>query len=453
MVFVRQAYTQALRLARGTSNAAAILQTVCVRVMLLALNFGTGIIVARSLGPAGRGELAAIALCPTFIATLVTLGIPTALRYHTRRNPENGAQFYAASFLLLLVTGIAAAVSGTLLMPLLLHSYDQSVVRTAQAFMVFTPQVLVGLVMTARFEATGDFRRSIVTQLYQTVVILLCLLTLSVSGRITPTTAALSYVVPCAVQGLWLAFSLWPKSVRLSRIVADGRALLGYGLGSYGTDVVAALASQLDLAVIVMFLSPKVLGLYTVALTLSRLLNIVQLSMVTVIFPQASGMASFDDKIALIARAARLSTAVSAALGAFFLLTVPIILPRLYGEEFRAAIPLMPLLTVEAILGGLGTILNQAFLASGRPIVVTLIEAGSVGSALMLLFVLVPRMDILGAATALLCTAVARTAVVMGAYRVILDRPIPRLFPDASDLAFVSAKLGIGLQPRAKRFQ
>src|SRR5664279_1341851 len=138
MLFVRQAYTQTLRLARGTSNAAAILQTVCVRVMLLALNFGTGIIVARSLGPAGRGELAAIALCPTFIATLVTLGIPTSLRYHTRRNPENGAQFYAASFLLLLVTGIAAAVSGTFLMPLLLHSYDLSVVRTAQAFMVFT---------------------------------------------------------------------------------------------------------------------------------------------------------------------------------------------------------------------------------------------------------------------------------------------------------------------------
>jgi O-antigen/teichoic acid export membrane protein len=229
--------------------------------------------------------------------------------------------------------------------------------------------------------------------------------------------------------------------MQIREVAARGRTLLGYGLRSYGTDVVGALAGQLDLAVIVTFLSAAELGLYSIALTLSRLLNIVQASLITVLFPRASTLEP-DAGIALIARAARLSTALSIVLGAMLLIVIPIALPRLYGSEFGAAIPLMPLLTVEAIIGGLGNLLKQSFLANGRPFVVTGIEVGSILCAVALLFLLVPRMNVLGAATALLCTSIIRLAVIFAAYRLVLNRPVPRLIPDSGDLEYLRVKFG-----------
>jgi O-antigen/teichoic acid export membrane protein len=445
---IAQAYKHVLPLVGGNSNAAAVFQTVGGRAMMLGVNFGTGVVVARSLGPFGRGEMAAIGLWSTFLAALVTLGIPTALAYQTRRRPEHGPENFAVSVFMMLVMGGVAAAVGIFIIPLLLRGYDHSAVRAAQAFMLFAPTILLSHVVSAHLEAVGAFRRSILAQFNPSIVTLLALVILHLWAHFSPMLAALAYAVPSSLQALWLVARLWPRGLHsLSGLVGRARDLLRYGLRSYGTDIVGTLASQLDLAVIVMFLSAAQLGLYSIALTLSRLLNIVQASLVSVIFPRASSLDP-EEGIALITRAARVSTMMSIGLGALFLLIVPILLPRLYGGDFRAAIALLPLLTVEAIIGGLGNVLKQSFLASGRPFVVTVIEAGSIVCAVSFLFVLVPRMNILGAATALLCTSVLRVAAIMAAYRFVLERPIPRLLADAADLAYIGDKIVAKSEPR-----
>lgn len=420
--------------------------------MLLITNFGTGVIVARSLGPLGRGEFAAIGLWPSFLATLATLGIPTALNYHTRRKPESGSQYYAASVLIMLAMGALAAVIGVAIIPLLFHGYVHSVVRTAQFFMIFAPQVLLGYIVTAHLEAVGSFRQSALIQIKINVLTLLTLLVLHFAGYVSPVSVALAYAIPNAMQILWIALRLWPGMPgSTAEVIANLRVLLDYGLRSYGADIVGTLASQLDLAVIVMFLNAAELGLYATALTLSRLLNIVQTSIVTVVFPRASSLES-EARIALITRAARLSTLISMTLGALFLATIPALLPRLYGSAFIGALALMPLLVGEAVIGGLGSVLKQSLLASNRPFVVAVIEAGSVVCALSLLFLLVPRMNITGAATALLCTSVVRAAAIIAAYPLVLKRSIPRLLPDASDVAYVSVKLRRATEHRGALF-
>ena len=65
---------------QGRGATAATLQTALARVLILAINMGTGIITARFLGPQGRGEQAAIILWPQLLAYLMTLGLPAALR-------------------------------------------------------------------------------------------------------------------------------------------------------------------------------------------------------------------------------------------------------------------------------------------------------------------------------------------------------------------------------------
>ena len=61
---------------RGRSGSAATLQTILTRLLILAINVGTGIITARLLGPEGRGEQAAMALWPQLLGYAMTLGLP-----------------------------------------------------------------------------------------------------------------------------------------------------------------------------------------------------------------------------------------------------------------------------------------------------------------------------------------------------------------------------------------
>jgi O-antigen/teichoic acid export membrane protein len=426
-----------------------VLQNFLVRIAMLCLSFGTGIIVARSLQPVGRGEQAAMALWPILVAGLATLGIPTALKFCTRRHAARAGSLLVVAEAVAIVVGFVAAGIGALALPFLLHDYDAGVVRDAQWLMVLTPQILLLYVVRAHLESQGEFLRSIFGQLIMVVFTLIALAALSAMQRLTPLTAALSYYVPGVFQTLWLAVRLRTRMrICIAEFIADVRTLFSFGLRSYGSDLVNALSLQLDQVVIVAFLTPRQLGLYAVALSLSRVINVAQESTVMVLFPYASGLAT-EDALAVVGRAVRKTNAVALVLATLFLLVTPFAVPWLYGRGFASATSILPLLTAEAVLGGSATVLGQAFSATGRPGVVTFVQAAWLGIVLVLLDVLVPRLNLVGAAVALLLASVARLGLVALAYRIAFGRPTPQLIPDATDLRELVRKLRGVLQIRA----
>jgi O-antigen/teichoic acid export membrane protein len=433
-------------LARDGTTTSAVVKNFIVRTAMIALNFGTGVTVARSLAPLGRGEQTALALWPILISGLATMGIPAAVVYQTRRRPQDAGRFYFVSMILAFVAGSLAAVLGAVTMPRLLQGYDTALIRDAQWFMLFTPQLLLQLVIRAHLEAKGEFTRSIFSQLTPLVATLGALLILRNARMLTPPVASMCYALPQCLVSVWLLLRTWSRmTVGLRSFGTDASALLSYGLRSYGADVINALSAQLDLAVIVMFLNPVALGLYGVALTIARLVYIVQQSIVSVLFPHASGLDP-EFAIALVGRAARISTSLSIVFGAMLLAIVPTLLPMVYGPAFDAALPIIPLLTLEAILAGLYWVLSTAFQTTGRPAVVTLIQTGWLVCALVLLVVLVPRMQTTGAAVALLGASAMRLALVAIAYRMVLHRSLPRLWPNSIDVAHIYARARALLQ-------
>ena len=51
-----------LSIARGRSGLASVVQSLVIKLLVVAINTTTGIITARALQPEGRGELAALIL-------------------------------------------------------------------------------------------------------------------------------------------------------------------------------------------------------------------------------------------------------------------------------------------------------------------------------------------------------------------------------------------------------
>ena len=64
---------------------------------ILVTNLATGIIVARALGPSGRGELAATLLVTQIAAWIFSMGSSEAISYfQARRNPRRARSFSPA---------------------------------------------------------------------------------------------------------------------------------------------------------------------------------------------------------------------------------------------------------------------------------------------------------------------------------------------------------------------
>src|SRR5258708_38333051 len=89
---------------RSLSPAAAVAQSIGTKFLIIGISAANGVITARELLPAGRGDLAAMILWPVFLASAMTLGIPSALTLQLRSHPEQRSQLMGAGLLLTLLT-------------------------------------------------------------------------------------------------------------------------------------------------------------------------------------------------------------------------------------------------------------------------------------------------------------------------------------------------------------
>ena len=103
------------------------------------------------------------------------------------------------------------------------------------------------------------------------------------------------------------------------------------------------------------------------------------------------------------------------------------------GRTLIRSLPLRMLL-VEVTLSGCVFVLAQAFMALGRPGMVTLLQAAGLSISIPIMILLVPRWGIAGAALALLVSTTARFLLVLASFPMILKVSAPSLIPTKARL-------------------
>lgn len=422
----------------ATPNARAPVSTALVHSMVfrlgtIGLNAATGVVTARALHPAGRGELAAIVLWPMLASGLTTIGLPSALVYHLRREPGDARTLVGSAALLATVATAAGIAIGWWLIPWWLAQHSAATVRAAQWCLLTTHVCSLTLVGRAAWEARGDFAASALSQMVTPAVVLAGLAILAMSRTLTTGPAAAIYVLAGVPSLLWMWTSLARRASLSTGRPAIWQRLTHYGVRSYGVDLCGVLAVYLDQVLVVGLLSVEAMGIYAVALSLSRVLGAVHASVAAIAFPRAVGLAP-DAMMAQLGRAARLGTIVAGVLGLGIVVTSPALLGALYGHAYLVAVPLLPILVLEAMTAGLVQVLLQGFLAAGRPGLATAVVGVGVAGSLPLFLWLVPAYGVMGAAIALLSASVLRLLLTLGIYRHVLAWTPPRISPARTDL-------------------
>jgi O-antigen/teichoic acid export membrane protein len=428
-----------------------VVHTLGSRILQQGLNAATGTITARALMPSGRGQLAAMILWSLFLAGLTTFGLPTSLIYFTKKKSEYRSELIVSGFAMSVLTGILTMVAGIYFLPSWLHQYPTWVIHNARWFLVLTPICSVTLLGRAVLEANGMFGKSNAQQLMVPLLTLIGLLLALSFHHLTVNTAALAYTIPAIPTLVLMLRQLRPllPSKRLLPALWTSKLLLSYGIRSWGIDLLGTLGAQVDQVLVVRLLTPADMGTYVVMLSLSRILGIIQTSAVTVLFPKAAGL-STDEVISLTGRATRVSATLTLSGGVVVALVGPWLLRLLYGKEYVHSVGTFRVLLLEMTVSGSVFLLAQAFMALGRPGLVTILQAMGLALSVPMMLWLIPKWGVLGAATALMISTLTRFILIYSSFKLFLKTPPPDLMPRVEDLRILVDRIRLRAELRAR---
>jgi len=398
----------------GDGQAVALGQTFAASLLLAALNAATGILAARLLGPVGRGELAAVQLWPTFLATLAVLGLPDALVYFASADRRRSGRYLGTATALALGTSVLAMLIGFPLLAVVLHGKGGRLVDTARLYLLICPLfVLAGLPFNA-LRGAGAFGAWNAIRVVPSLLWLGILTAVGLAGSPDPLVLPKWHLLGLALLVVPIAM------ITATRVPGpyrpDGglvRPILRYGLPGMAASVPQQLNLRLDQMLMASFLPTRDLGLYVAAVAWSGAVSPLVTAVGTVLFPSVAQQTEAPARAAVLAQGSRLALLLTASAATVVgVLTWPG-LRVLFGPEFGPAVPAALVLVAGASIVGYGFVLQEGLRGLGLPRAVLRAELTGLAVSMAVLAVLLPLLGILGAAMASVAGYSAVVAVVL----------------------------------------
>lgn len=359
-----------------------------------------GVLIARVLGPSGRGEYAAIT--SWFGVTLMVggLGQPAALCFYVARDPDRAPEYVATARLMMLVTGTVALTLGMILAPLLAHSGQAEVVSYRIAFAA-TSLGFVGASYTFSLQAR-DLKRWNVVRVSQPVLSLLALIVL---WRLHLLTLQIVFLVLAATTLIQLAGAYWacrrvwlaPGHLRMTLI----RPLITYGIAQIAAIAPATLNIQLDQLIMSQAVPAAELGRYAVAVSFTMLPMPMVTAIGNVAFPRLAAERGVTRTRRNLQRVAVLGSAgLATVLVAPLALTAYWLVPLIFGAGYEAAVPLIWILTPGAVFLACGQVAGDVLRGRNQPADVAWAQGLAAVFTVILLVSLLPVIGVYGASIA-----------------------------------------------------
>jgi len=415
------------RFVSAKSGTMAVIQTGIANVAVQGINLLCGILTARSLGPDGRGVLAGVIMWPQFLAYGMTMGIPVASVYWLKRRPDISSELAGAGLLLSVLFGLLAAAVGALVIPYSLHAYPPAAVHLALLWILVTPLELLAVTWIAQAQAADSFSSYNAFRFLSPFTVLVTLAIEKMSGHLTCSGAAFAYLLGGAPAMVWIASWAWRYfRPTLRSIVATSRLLLGYGTRAWGVDLLGTVASQVDRVLVVGLLKPELMGLYVIAQSAAGVLAFIPTAVTPITMPRSTNLQAVD-VVMLTGRAARATLCLMLIASLPLLFLGRFLINLVYGSSFALAAGVLPFLVIEAVASGVTSVLAQAFLASGFPGTVSVLQGCGLLTSIPLMLWLIPRFGLPGAGCALMLSTLCRLMLVLANFRFKLNEPAPGL--------------------------
>jgi O-antigen/teichoic acid export membrane protein len=422
-----------------SSRVAALFAT---QVFGAGVGIVNGIILARLLGPEGKGDYYLLMLVPTTAMVFVQFGLPQALGFYAARG--HTLRIVSRALVLVGTLSLGALLAVVVLLPVLREIFLEGL-PPEQVLFAFTA---LPLSLLATFTSGIVMGRqavrwySAVNVVHPVLTTLLLVVVLGGLGA--------SVMAAIAVHLVGLAFQAFGYLVgagRASRAVPEPRPvtfreLFRYGLPLYPTGLTAFFNYRADAYIIAWLIldSSAAIGFYSMAVGLAELTFFFPNAVSSLFFPHVAGSSREDSdrQVAMVSRVTLLVT------GAVAVLLVPaaFVMIHVLLPAFVPSIPPLLLLLPGVVALSPAKVLAGYISGIGRPGVNSVVSIVTFSINIAANLVLIPRFGILGAAAASLfsytASGVIMAAVVARATNVpVLEFWVPR----RADVRFTIASL------------
>ena len=329
------------------------------------------VVLARVLGPSGRGEFALAFLLPTVLILLVECGLESTGVYFTAKRKECAGRLLGSMLLVCFIAGAFGIVAGWLTVVLYGGALFPGVSQQALFVSVWViPGRLLAGLMRGLFLGGGYTREYCWLEFLQTplwllgVVILLCSVGLRVSGVMWASVFSFAAV---GVLGLtWsLRMSSGARKIRAHWGVI--RDTLSFGLRLQPASVLNFLNYRLDILLLGHLSDQASVGFYVVAVALAEKLWLLSRSMSIALFSSLSGDLHPGLRRDMTAKTARILLVFLVLVGISMALVAVPVINVLFGAEFSAASDALRALLPGVIMLGLAQVFGVDVTARGRP--------------------------------------------------------------------------------------
>ena len=360
----------------------------------------SGIVVARHLGPEGKGILTALIVVPTFITAFGHLGLPVSNIYLMAKKRDKQTLLVNSFYFFLL--GSAVYVAGAfVLMPLLQTTFFSGVESKGLICLalLMIPLLLAKHFLVSFMRGLEKYKEYNVANILQRILRLGVMLLLVFLFNLTVPLAIVAMLISLVVSNAY-SYMIIKKKIPIGSWKGSTNQFkesISYGLKEYLGNVFFTLNVKIDLLVLAAFMDRASLGIYSVTTGIAGVFLLIPTSMVVVLLPKISKCTG--GHIDTILRKSIVYNTILLLTGwlAFLIVGRPLI-SFLYGQEFNEAYPLSVIVLLGAMLLSLRQIISRYFSGVGRPEIKSLIAGINIPVKAVSLYLLLKWYGLYGAA-------------------------------------------------------
>jgi O-antigen/teichoic acid export membrane protein len=380
-----------------------------------ALGLINSILLSHWLGPVGRGEIAAAMLWPGLLIYLSSMGLIVSSMYFSSVPDARPRVVLNNAILMgLLLSGVALPLA-FIALPILLKSQSAYVISASRAYLIVIPLSLItqfGMgVLQGRLRLVElNWLRVIIPTGYLAGTIVLMAM-----GRLTLIHILILHMGLSVVALVSTLAVLTRAGIRPGVQTDAGLAkqMLSYGAKVHVGQVSGLANVSLDQVLMAAWLPPAYLGLYVVAVSSAGLSQMLAQAVQTVTMPGIAREPSDTQRGTILQSVFRRYWLLSLGIMLAMALVLPLLIPIIFGRAFAPAIWPAEILLLASCFKGAEQVLGGGAGASGNPWLGSKASLVALLVTMGLLYALLRRIGIMGAAIATAAAYLAELTVVI----------------------------------------
>lgn len=380
------------------------------KFFLSGVSFVTGAIIARYLGPTGRGYMTNTQTGLSYYSPVIGT-FSEYIPYGINKQKRDPQAVFSASLLFYAVLSSILFLTALLGTKWLWNGFngglDPMATRGAWVVGIMAPFAMFHVYVTRLMWGLNELEWLNRLNTVQAVLFLLLLVTVVFGVRPHEESQTL-FVIGAWFFSYVLAsiFSLYIVRKKTGfRISFRGersirRETLKFGLGLVGANLIWIINSRIDFTLVFWILGPTETGVYSTAIITAELLNLLSSAILQVVLTRMSTLEE-KDSTQLTARIFRHTAVVVllSTIGMYLLMRWVMLLA--YGAKFEPSVPIFYVVLPGVALYGLATVLTT-FINNqlGRPRVTTMLQAVAILTNIIVSLLLIPHLGMMGSAWA-----------------------------------------------------